>query len=118
MDTVKFIEFISTMYCSVRELGVGTEKHDISAPKNFDTATPPIQSESLIYLTDTGESLTDGATVPLRDRSIADSCHLIGQAVSLPTARIGQEKVMIIPNVLIVTNIFIGFKKPVFHYLR
>ncbi|GFY21914.1 hypothetical protein TNCV_3295581 [Trichonephila clavipes] len=52
--------------------------------------TPPIQSESPIALTDTGNSLADGATVPLRDRSITDSCHLIGQAVSRPTALIGQ----------------------------
>ncbi|GFX79770.1 hypothetical protein TNCV_4980821 [Trichonephila clavipes] len=36
-----------------------------------------------------GISLVDGATVPLRDRNIKDSCHLIGQAVSLP---LSEEK--------------------------
>ncbi|GFS74915.1 hypothetical protein TNCV_1395891 [Trichonephila clavipes] len=75
---------------------------------NFNIDMPPIQSESPIALTDTGISLAEGATVSLRNRSIADSCHLIGQAVSLPTARIGQEKVTVIPNVLISRDFFLG----------
>ncbi|GFW68455.1 hypothetical protein TNCV_3299971 [Trichonephila clavipes] len=48
-----------------------------------------------------GISLAGGATVPLRDRSITDSCHLIDQAVSLPLAKL---KVTIITNTLILRN--------------
>ncbi|GFS70811.1 hypothetical protein TNCV_1232101 [Trichonephila clavipes] len=73
--------------------------------KNLDIATPPTQSENPIALTDTGKSLADGATVLLRDRSITDSCHVIGEAESFPTARIGQGKVMIITNALILKGV-------------
>ncbi|GFW63088.1 hypothetical protein TNCV_4454361 [Trichonephila clavipes] len=63
--------------------------------------TVPIRTEHEMKLTKDGHAareeelrttLADGATVPLRDRSIADSCHLIGQAVSLPTTRIVAKR--------------------------
>ncbi|PRD23048.1 UNVERIFIED_CONTAM: hypothetical protein NCL1_47460 [Trichonephila clavipes] len=47
-----------------------------------------------------GISLADGATVSLRDRSLEDSCHLTGQAASLPLA---EEKATTLTFALIET---------------